>query len=147
MTFMEPENILEKCTKIARTAHQGQVRKFGDDKDKPYIVHPERVASAFKNSNLLASIAILHDVIEDTTVTEEDLRSEGIPAEIIGTVKCLSKKEGENYLDFIMRVKQNPLACPVKIEDIKDNMSSLQEGSLKDKYRLALYILENYIRT
>ena len=55
----------------------------------------------------------------------------------------MSKKEGENYLDFILRVKDDPLAILVKIADIKDNMSSLNECSRKDKYRLALYILEN----
>jgi hypothetical protein len=61
----------------------------------------------------------------------------------MGAVVALSKKPKENYLDFLQRVLQNPLARQVKIADIRDNMESLEDGTMKDKYRLALFILEN----
>jgi len=56
----------------------------------------------------------------------------------------LTKIEGENYLDFILRAKGNEIARQVKIADIEDNMMSLKEGSLKDKYRLARYVLKGF---
>ena len=56
----------------------------------------------------------------------------------------MTKIEGENYLDFILRAKGNEIARQVKIADIEDNMMSLKEGSLKDKYRLARYVLKGF---
>ena len=135
---------VEKCKKIATEAHKGQFRKFGDDKGKPYIVHPERVASKVASrfdDPYLAAIGWLHDVIEDTDITIDNLNEMGVPPEVQFGVKGMTKWEGENYLNFILRVQMNPYARPVKIADIEDNMISLKEGSLKDKYRLALYIL------
>ena len=136
------ENIVRLCQKIADKAHQGQFRKFGEVKGRGYIVHPERVAACFPDDPTLASIAWLHDVIEDTGLTEKDLKDRGVLIDIVNSVKTLSKVESENYLDFILRIKRHDLAIPVKIADIRDNMRDLKEGSLKDKYRLALHILE-----
>ena len=134
--------LVATCTRIAENAHVGQVRTRGADKGKPYIIHPERVAFHFKDETLKA-IAWLHDVIEDTPVTADDLRSDGIPENVIEAVLAVSKVKGENYLEFLQRVLQNPLARQVKIADIEDNMISLEDGALKDKYRLALFILAN----
>lgn len=133
--------MIEKCREIAFQAHAGQVRKLGDDFGKPYIVHPERIASNFDDPYLVC-VAWLHDVVEDTPMNFEDLKKLGVPAEVIMGIDGMTRREGETYLDFILRVKDNQFAMPVKIADIKDNMVSLKEGSLKDKYRLALYILE-----
>jgi (p)ppGpp synthase/HD superfamily hydrolase len=140
------ENIVEKCKAIAVEAHEGQYRKFGADKGKPYIVHPERVASKFDDP-YLASIGWLHDVIEDTDVTIDDLKAKGVPPEVIIGVDGMTKRDHENYLESVLRVKANPFARPVKIADIEDNMGSLKEGSLKDKYRLALYVLKNTLKS
>ncbi len=65
--------------------------------------------------------AVLHDVIEDTDCTIKELKSTGFSEDVIKAVNCLTKKENENYVDFIARVKQNPMALKVKIEDIEDN--------------------------
>jgi (p)ppGpp synthase/HD superfamily hydrolase len=127
---------------LATEAHEGQFRKFGDDKGKPYIVHPRRIAARFTDP-ILTSIAWLHDVVEDTQTSLRELQALGLPIEVLYGVKGMTKVDGENYFDFIMRAKENPYARPVKIADIEDNMVSLKEGSLKDKYRLALYILNN----
>lgn len=136
------DDCLEKSKKIAEKAHSGQIRKLGQDKGKPYIIHPQRVASKFDN-HVLASIAFLHDILEDTEITEEDLKQEGIPFYVINAVKTLTRKYDESYLDFILRTKKDILTVQVKIADIEDNLSSLQDGSLKDKYLLALYILKH----
>ena len=140
---MEAEGLREKSRKIALIAHEGQIRKMGEDKGKPYIIHPDRVASKFPSSDVLAAIGQLHDVIEDAPVTTEDLLNQGIPGCVVDAVVAMSHKPGENYLDAILRVKENALARQVKIADLEDNMLGLDEGSLKDKYRLALYILKN----
>ena len=135
--------LIDLCRSIAEEAHYGQFRKFGDDKGKPYIVHPERIAKTFYYSSILASIAWLHDVIEDTYITARELLNSGVPPELVDAVVSLSKVDGENYKDFILRIKHNDWASAVKRADIKDNMVSLKEGSLKDKYRLALYVLSH----
>ena len=126
-----------KCLKIAEKAHSGQERWNGDS----YITHPLRVANRFENIDLKC-IAILHDVIEDSKHTSCSLRFEGIPHNIVGEVEILSKKNNENYLDFILRIKESKIATQIKIEDIKDNLRDAKAGSMKDKYLLALYILE-----
>lgn len=126
--------------KIAIEAHAGQIRTRGEDKGKPYIIHPQRIASLFDDP-YLKSVAILHDTLEDTDVTEKDLLDRGISPIVVDMVKVLSKKVGENYLDFILRIKADKWASRIKVADINDNMVSLDKGSLKDKYRLAKHIL------
>ena len=144
------KNLYKIALEIAEKAHEGQKRKFGADKGLDYIVHPKRVASKLKGKAKIA--AILHDTIEDTYVTKQFLLDKGIPEEIADAVEILSKREGEGYYDFIMRICyadfnlilpiKNQIALLVKMEDIKDNLKSLDGGSLRDKYLLALHILE-----
>ena len=137
------EDIVVKAEKIAHAAHQGQTRKFGADKDKPYIIHPQRVAASLADfPPEYQATAWLHDVIEDTDVTAQDLLTQGIPERVVNAVETMSKREGENYFDFIMRVRLDGISCKVKMADIEDNMSDLKEGSMKDKYRLSKYILK-----
>lgn len=131
---------------IARVAHAGQKREFGPDKGKDYIVHPERVAGAAEVRELGVhgiSAAWLHDVLQDTKVTPDLLRWFMIPNEVIQLVLILTKKAGENYLDFIKRCMCIHPARVIKAADITDNMATLDEGSLKDKYRLALELLQH----
>jgi (p)ppGpp synthase/HD superfamily hydrolase len=138
-------DILELAIKIATDAHKGQMRKGGGE----YITHPQAVAELTKTmfphisqQPYLQVIAWLHDVIEDTDHTEESLIEAGIPSHYTVNVKTLSKRDGENYFDFIMRIKDSHHARKVKMADLKHNMSDLKEGSMKDKYRLAYHILE-----
>lgn len=146
--------LIEKCKNIAIEAHEGQFRKFGNK--EPYINHPLRCAEIVEklfnekiynlNNNdleMMICAALLHDTLEDTEVTLEYLE-EHIPIGIIHIVSnYLTKRNGENYFDFIMRIKRHILASYVKLADLEDNMSDLEEGSLKDKYRFAQYILRN----
>jgi len=123
--------------KIATEAHKGQKRWDGT----PYIKHPEAVAKSL-DIPMLKVVAWLHDVLEDTEITGEQLFEKGIDKHLISSILNLTRRPGQNYKDFILQVKNNHIAKEVKIADLKHNMSNLKEGCMKDKYRLALYILE-----
>jgi (p)ppGpp synthase/HD superfamily hydrolase len=134
--------IVRMAEKIARYAHKGQIRNRGADKGKPYIIHPERTANKFSDDDMeCKSAAWLHDVLEDTDFTREDLLICGVPEEVVKIVESLTKKESENYLDYILKFKLYSNAKRIKLADLEDNMMSLEEGSLKDKYRMAKWIL------
>lgn len=109
--------MLEKAIQIALSAHRGQVDRGGE----PYILHPLRVMIAQKTQTAKIC-AVLHDVIEDTAVTLEDLRHEGFSEEIVDTVRTLTKGDGEDYEVYVGRVLQNKIACQVKLMDLTDNM-------------------------
>ena len=136
--------LTDLAAQIATDAHKGQTRW---DKRTPYISHPAAIARAMiqdKWSEDYIAVAWLHDVIEDTSVTAEQLLAAGIPADIVQSVETISKKDGQSYLEYILDVRQDNLAREVKIEDITHNMSDLKKGSMRQKYELAIYILENY---
>ena len=120
---------LERAIEIATEAHQGQFDKAGRD----YIGHPLRVMEMGKTENEKI-VGVLHDVIEDTDWTFERLAEEGFSDEVIAALKCVTKtSENENYDDFIDRVKKNPLAAAVKINDLTDNMDIRRLPYLSDK--------------
>lgn len=128
--------------RLATIQHKGQTRTMGADKGKPYIVHPRRVAKALAYSEILCAAGWLHDIVEDCGIRREDLIEEGVDYEVIKLVMAVSKLPGENYLDFIVRIKNfSEMAVILKLADLEDNMQSLPEGSLLDKYRLARYVL------
>ena len=120
---------LEKAIEIATEAHQGQFDKAGRD----YIGHPLRVMEMGKTEEERI-VGVLHDVIEDTDWTFEKLAEEGFSDEVIAALRCVTKiSENENYDDFIDRVKKNPLAVAVKINDLTDNMDIRRLPYLSDK--------------
>lgn len=97
---------------------------------------------------LIDDIGKLHDTVEDTDATLDDIEFNLFGGSKYGklvrdAVDALTKRPGENYFDALMRVKDNWLAKIVKRADLTHNLSDLNEGSLKDKYRLAKYILEH----
>lgn len=133
------EGLITVAKQIAIEAHKGQKRKYsGED----YINHPRRVAEKFSTEDSQV-IAWLHDVLEDSDFTSGDLFVAGIKTELIEIIECLTKQEDENYFNFIMRIKDIHAARIIKIADIRDNLRDSREGSLRDKYLLALYILED----
>ena len=122
-------NSLQRAIEIATEAHKGQFDKSGKD----YIGHPLRVMEMGKNEEERI-VGVLHDVVEDTPWTFEMLEAEGFSSEIIAALKCVTKiSENENYDDFIERVKKNPLAVAVKINDLTDNMDIRRLPYLSDK--------------
>ncbi|MBR1959790.1 MAG: hypothetical protein IKA34_04375 [Bacteroidales bacterium] len=120
---------LERAIQIATEAHKGQFDKAG----REYIGHPIRVMEMGKTEDEKI-VGVLHDVIEDTDWTFERLEAEGFSQEVINALRCVTKtSENENYDDFIYRVKKNPLAASVKINDLTDNMDIRRLPYLSDK--------------
>lgn len=130
--------MLNKAIKIATKAHEGQVDKAG----QPYIGHPLRVMAmgATEDEKI---VGVLHDVVEDSDWTFERLTAEGFSFKVIDALGCVTKlSESEPYDKFIQRVKTNPLAMKVKINDLTDNMDvrRLAYISEKDVKRLRKYL-------
>ena len=128
--------LYQQALAIAKDAHKGQVDKAGVD----YIQHPLFVASLVEGE-LAKTVALLHDVVEDSDWTLEDLRKEGLPEEVVQALGILTKKRNENYEEYILRVKQNPLARKVKLADLKHNsdLSRLANVTDRDRKRVAKY--------
>jgi len=135
---------LNRAIEIANKAHEGATDKYGS----PYLNHVNRVMNMGQTENEKI-VGILHDVIEDTNWTFEGLEKEGFSKEVIDALKCVTKTtEYEDYAEFITRVKINPLAVKVKLNDLRDNldikrMPEVLESDLKrlNKYLKAYNVL------
>ena len=115
--------LLDKAISIAVDSHSGQV----NDKAEPYVLHPLRMM--FKAVTIEEKIiAVLHDVIEKTTIDLEYLRSAGFSDRIVLAIDALSRRPQESYDKYIDRVRENKLATKIKIIDLDDNISSLNLG-------------------
>ncbi|HRM31458.1 MAG TPA: phosphohydrolase [Acinetobacter johnsonii] len=127
---------LEKAIALAATQHAGQLDKGG----QPYILHPLRLMLQFSNPTLQI-IAVLHDILEDTSTTAEDLEALGFSAEIIQAIQALTKQTGESRLETAKRTALNPLATQVKYVDVLDNMnlSRINNPTARDFARLEEY--------
>ena len=111
------EGLINRAKELAIPHHKGQTDKAG----KAYIQHPLRLMEAVNSTNEKI-VAVLHDIVEDTDVSFEDLRDEGFSKTIIEALRCITKLDGENYEDFIERISHNRLAITVKLADLEDNM-------------------------
>ncbi|NLY72414.1 MAG: NUDIX domain-containing protein [Tissierellia bacterium] len=111
-------SLLERAIGIALDAHAGQLDKSG----QAYILHPLRVMMSL-NDETDRICAVLHDVVEDSDISLGDLRNYEFSMEIVKTVGLLTRREGEDYDDYISRVLLSDRACRVKLMDLKDNMS------------------------
>ncbi len=108
---------LNDAIALAIKAHSGQVDKVG----KPYIFHPMRVMQAM-DTDVEQIVAVLHDVVEDSRLTVSELESMGYSKKIVRAIDCLSKREGEEYFNYIDRVKSSMLATKIKLADLNDNL-------------------------
>lgn len=127
---------LEDAIILATRAHAGQTDKAGS----PYILHLLRVMQ--EQSTREAQMAgVLHDLVEDTAHTFEDLRERGYPEEVIEALRHVTKRDGESYGEFAERAGQHPIARQVKIADLEDNMdvTRLRSVTEEDAERLAKY--------
>jgi (p)ppGpp synthase/HD superfamily hydrolase len=129
--------LLEKAVSIAVEAHRGQRDRTG----APYILHPMRVMAGV-DTDVEKMVAILHDVVEDTDWTFEKLAQEGFPTEVIEALNCVTKREGEEYDDFVKRSASNKIARKVKVADLEHNMDvrRLSNVTEKDVERLKKYV-------
>jgi len=132
---------IEKALEIAAKAHAGQIDRGG----APYIMHVLRVMINVTTPDARIA-AVLHDVVEDTDITLDDLREAGFADEIIATVRCLTRTAGVGYADYVVGVKPNAVAREVKLADLHDN-SRLERNVVDierfdaDRRRIAKYLI------
>jgi hypothetical protein len=128
--------LLARAVAIAAIAHQDQL----DKAHAPYILHPIRL---MMRAQIIEEqiVAVLHDVVEDSDWTLDQLAAEGFPPEIITAMDCLTRRPEETYDQFLDRVLTNALATHVKRYDLEDNMTLTRLASLseKDLQRLQRY--------
>ena len=130
------QSMVDLALSIARKAHEGQLDKAGVD----YIEHPIYVVSQVDTEEEKA-VALLHDVIEDSSVTAEELLNAGLPETVVTAIQILSKKKGQDYQTYLENVKSNPLARVIKLADLKHNsdLSRLPSITAEDRERLKKY--------
>lgn len=144
---MTDEEIIEAAVRIANQAHAGQLDKSG----RPYLGHLERVAAMVQRSGgtwVQVAAAWLHDSIEDTSVTADELRRQ-LPGVVVRIVEAMTHPKGEPNADYWARVRSEPSALLVKLCDIYDNldpsrMCYLDEPTqkrLRSKYATAINAL------
>ena len=136
--------LTKKAMKIAFEAHKEQVDKTG----VPYIYHSIHLAEQMNEEDTIC-VALLHDVVEDTNVTFEDLEKEGFTREIIEALKLLTHDESVPYLEYVKEIKNNSIATAVKIADLNHNSDLTRldviDEKAKDrveKYKKAIEILK-----
>ena len=140
--------LTNKALRIAYDAHHGQVDKSGI----PYIFHPYHIAEQMTDE-IAVCAALLHDVVEDTELTVEDLRGE-FPEEVIEAVRLLTHDKGTDYFEYVRAVGSSPIAKAVKLADIAHNsdqtrfdgcstVTHQQMEYWREKYAKAKEILEN----
>jgi len=136
--------LTNEAMRIAYVAHHGQL----DKGDVPYIFHPFHLAEEM-DDEYSTCVALLHDTVEDTDMTLEQL-AETFPKEVVDAVALLTHDESEPYLDYVARIKSNPLAKKVKLADLRHNSDESRtpdadaaaKESWKQKYGPAFLILE-----
>lgn len=127
---------LEQAILLAVQAHYGQLDRYG----RPYILHPLRVMQRMETEAEMTA-AILHDIVEDTPYTLDDLRALGYAEEVVAAVDHLSRREGETYEAYIERLRPHPMARRIKLADLEDNMDLRRLNTIgeKDVERLRRY--------
>ncbi len=131
---------IERAIAIAAEAHTGQVDKAG----APYIFHVLRVMLAVETLDERIA-AVLHDVVEDTSWTLDQLSGEGFSDEVVQAIDSVTRRTGETYEEFVARAGKNPLGRRVKIADLADNSDlrriaapTAEDYARIERYRLAM---------
>lgn len=141
------KNLLGRAIEIATSAHSGQTDKGG----RPYILHPLWVMNKLRHlGDDYMIVGVLHDTIEDSEWTIDQLRSEGFSEEIITAITLLTHEQGQSYDDYIKAISLNPLARAVKIRDLEHNTKITRLKGLRkkdfdrmEKYHRAYVYLKN----
>ena len=133
----------KKAMKLCFEAHKDQVDKSG----VPYVFHPVHVAEQMPDENTTI-VALLHDVIEDTSYTLQDLRDMGFEQDILDALALMTHDKNVPYMDYVAKIKRNPIARTVKLADLRHNsdltrMDEITETDLirVDKYTAAMQLL------
>ena len=125
-----------KAMRACFTKHKEQV----DESNVPYVFHPFHLAESM-TSEYSTCVALLHDTIEDTDTTLEDLIDMGFPKEVVDAVKLLTHDKSVPYMDYVRNLKSNPIAREVKIADLIHNtdITRLSVVTAKDLQRIEKY--------
>lgn len=141
-------SMIKLAMSIAYEAHKNQVDKGG----LPYIFHPFYLATQMDTEETII-VALLHDVVEDSSITLSELQQYGFSNVIIDALRLLAHKETVPYLDYIQEIKTNEIARKVKLADLKHNSDTSRLGTVDDKvveriekYTKAIQLLEDNIR-
>lgn len=136
--------LTKKAMNLAYEAHKNQIGKDGI----PYIFHPLHLAEQM-DTELDVVCALLHDVVEDTSITLVNLEG-AFPNEVIDVLNLLTHNKEIDYIDYIGEVSKNVTAKKIKIADLKHNLDETRLDTITDKvierrkkYRMALALLEN----
>lgn len=139
--------LIKLAYEIAEKAHRGQLDKAG----RPYIEHPLAVAASVDGEDAKVT-ALLHDVMEDTPITADELAAAGLPPHIVEALVLLTHRSSDSYDDYIQRLRSNRLAVRVKLADLRHNsdLSRLPIITPKDlarteKYRRYIELLSHDI--
>jgi len=136
-----PELNPDVAALAARLAHEAHAGQFRRDQTTPYVRHPEAVAQRVRGDITAEAVAWLHDVLEDTATSAEDLRAAGIPEEVITRVQLLTKSESMSYETYLASIKSDPIACKVKVADMLANLSDHPSKKQILKYSRGLLLL------
>jgi (p)ppGpp synthase/HD superfamily hydrolase len=136
--------LTKKAMKLCFTAHKDQTDKSG----LPYVFHPFHLAEQMTDE-YTAVAALLHDVVEDTPYTFDDLAAMGFPAEVISALRLLTHDPAVPYMDYVAQAKKNPIARAVKLADLMHNsdltrLDEITPAALAraEKYQAAIRLLE-----
>lgn len=136
--------LTKKAMKLCFTAHKDQLDKSGN----PYVFHPFHLAEQMTDEYTTVT-ALLHDVVEDTDYTFEDLREMGFPEGVLAALNLLTHDDGAPYMEYVARLKENLIARAVKLADLRHNSDLTRLGVVDDKarrrvekYRQAIALLE-----
>ena len=116
--------------KLCYEAHKGQVDKSG----LPYVFHPAHVAEQMTDE-ATTIVALLHDVVEDTDYTLEDLAAEGFGKDLLEAVALMTHEDDVPYLDYVAKLKDNPIARAVKLADLAHNSDLSRIGEVDEETR------------
>lgn len=128
--------ITKKALKLCFEAHKDQTDKSG----MPYVFHPFHLAEQMKDEETTI-VALLHDVVEDSDITVDDLRKMGFSESVIEAIALMTHQGDAEYMDYVARIKENPIAKAVKLADLKHNSdtSRLDTVTKWDRERVAKY--------
>ena len=139
-------SLTKKALRLCFDAHREQVDKTG----LPYVFHPFHLAEQMKDEYTTVC-ALLHDVVEDTDYTLEDLRGMGFPNEVVDALVLLTHDPAVPYMDYVKLIAENPIARKVKMADLRHNsdlsrLDEVDEWALKrnEKYKKALAYLKRH---
>lgn len=128
----------KRALKLCFQAHRDQVDKSG----MPYVFHPFHLAEQMTDEATTIT-ALLHDVVEDTDYTLEDLRAMGFPPEALDAIELMTHDPAVPYLDYVAKIKTNPIARAVKLADLRHNSDLTRLDAVDDQ---ALARVEKYHR-